>query len=223
MLCWAMMVVDRSDFEMVFATDVPGGTFTEFGIHFGGGTSFQLFNSGIGGAPLIGAAATTATWYRVALTVSSGGTAIMYVGGETGALTTYTKSGLTNPVSPTLYIGSDSFSEWWNGRVANFKHYSTVLTQIEIEAELASWTAVRTANLIRHHKFRVAETTDYSGNGNTLSGGTGTTTEADPPLTGAPVAERFAPDAILAQTGLTGVVAAIQDDPDSPDGSWLVA
>ena len=38
----------------------------------------------------------------------------------------------------------------------------------------------------------------------------------------APITERFAPDAILAQTGLTGVVAAIQDDPDSPDGSWLV-
>ena len=36
------------------------------------------------------------------------------------------------------------------------------------------------------------------------------------------ITQRFAPDAILAQTGLTGVVAAIQDDPDSPDGSWLV-
>lgn len=37
------------------------------------------------------------------------------------------------------------------------------------------------------------------------------------------ITERFAPDAILAQTGLTGAVAAIQDDPDSPDGSWLTA
>lgn len=29
-------------------------------------------------------------------------------------------------------------------------------------------------------------------------------------------------DAILAQTGLSGAVAAVQDDPDSPDGTWLV-
>jgi hypothetical protein len=34
---------------------------------------------------------------------------------------------------------------------------------------------------------------------------------------------RFAPDAILAATGLTGAVSAIQDDPDSPDGNWLTA
>lgn len=34
-------------------------------------------------------------------------------------------------------------------------------------------------------------------------------------------AQRLAPDAILAQTNLSGSVTAIQDDPDSPDTSWL--
>lgn len=34
---------------------------------------------------------------------------------------------------------------------------------------------------------------------------------------------RLAPDAILAQTNLTGAVSAIQDDPDSPDANWLTA
>lgn len=59
----------------------------------------------------------------------------------------------------------------------------------------------------------------------TYSGGSGngyaaliTTVATGPPG----ISERWAPDAILAQTGLTGVVTAIQDDPDSPDGSWLV-
>lgn len=33
--------------------------------------------------------------------------------------------------------------------------------------------------------------------------------------------ERQSPDALLENTGLTGTVSAIQDDPDSPDGSWL--
>lgn len=35
--------------------------------------------------------------------------------------------------------------------------------------------------------------------------------------------ERQAPDAILLQTNLSGVVGAIQDDPDSPNGNWLTA
>lgn len=34
---------------------------------------------------------------------------------------------------------------------------------------------------------------------------------------------RMAPDAILAQTNLTGTVTAIQDDPDSADANWLTA
>lgn len=36
-------------------------------------------------------------------------------------------------------------------------------------------------------------------------------------------ATRIAPDAILSQTNLTGVVASIQDDPDSADANWLTA
>lgn len=36
-------------------------------------------------------------------------------------------------------------------------------------------------------------------------------------------AERHAPDALLAQTNLTGTLAAIDEDPDTPDGSWLTA
>lgn len=33
----------------------------------------------------------------------------------------------------------------------------------------------------------------------------------------------YTPDAIVAQTNLTGTVADIQDDPDNPDESWLLA
>ena len=35
--------------------------------------------------------------------------------------------------------------------------------------------------------------------------------------------ERLAPDALLEQTNLSGTVADIDDDPDSPDGAWLTA
>ena len=33
---------------------------------------------------------------------------------------------------------------------------------------------------------------------------------------------RFPPDAVLEQTGLTGTLATVQDDPDSPDGNWMI-
>ena len=35
--------------------------------------------------------------------------------------------------------------------------------------------------------------------------------------------ERLAPDAVLSSSNLSGSVSAIQDDPDSPDASWLTA
>lgn len=35
--------------------------------------------------------------------------------------------------------------------------------------------------------------------------------------------ERLAPDALLLQTNLAGALADIDEDPDSPDGSWLTA
>ncbi len=38
-----------------------------------------------------------------------------------------------------------------------------------------------------------------------------------------PDAERQSPDVLIAQTNLSGAVAAIQDDPDSPDTNWLTA
>ncbi len=34
---------------------------------------------------------------------------------------------------------------------------------------------------------------------------------------------RMAPDAIISQTNLTGAVTAVQDNPDAPDASWLIA
>jgi len=34
--------------------------------------------------------------------------------------------------------------------------------------------------------------------------------------------ERQSPDTLKTQTNLEGTITAIQDDPDSPDGNWLV-
>ena len=43
------------------------------------------------------------------------------------------------------------------------------------------------------------------------------------PIGPPPSTERVSPSSISVQTNLSGAVAAIQDDPDSPDASWLTA
>lgn len=127
---------------------------------------------------------TVGQWVATAVVVN-GGACTVYFGTDAGALTSASLgSGFGSHTAPTLLsIGTNGPGDnFVNGRVANFKMWQAVLTLGEIQADLASWSAVRTANLLRHHKFQVAETTDYSGNGNTLSGGTGAITEADPPI-----------------------------------------
>ncbi len=95
---------------------------------------------------------------------------------------------LTRTIGETIRIGDDPVAgEWLNGTVANVKLYGAALTQAEVEAEWGSWTAIRTANLIRHHTFQTAaETTDYSGNSNALTAsGTPTFDSDNPPIAAA--------------------------------------
>jgi hypothetical protein len=134
---------------------------------------------------------TSNTWYGLALWSVDGTHQAGVLRDVAGAITTIT-NGLTaaNP-NTTLRIGNSRFSNSnLDGRVAAFKVWNTALTQSEAEAELTQFDPVRTANLIRYHKFHVAELTDYSGNGNTLTAGsTSATTEADPPIPDAPVVD----------------------------------
>ena len=225
--CWVNIAVIRAAKATVWAladssTEGAAGANTLL-ITYTDGVSIRLESFG---AITSSYTMTADTWYQLGVVVN-GANATLYYAPAATALTAVTVSTFTPPATNGgLWIGRSVWNgEWLNGRIAAFKMWDAALTQYEIEAELASWDAVRTANLLRVHKFQTAETTDYSGLGNTLTGGIGATTDAsDPPIsTGPPpVMERFAPDAILAQTGLTGAVTAIQDDPDSPDGSWLV-
>lgn len=44
-----------------------------------------------------------------------------------------------------------------------------------------------------------------------------------PVVLASPDTERQSPDAVLSSSGLTGGVTDIDDDPDVPDGNWMVA
>ena len=122
------------------------------------------------------------TWYRVAAVVN-GSNATFYISAVGDPLTSASVSDFSPPATPNqLWLGADPFSNWWDGRFAGIKMWDAALTASEVEAELGQYQPLRTSNLLRWHPFINAETTDYSGNGNGLTGGTGATTEDGPPL-----------------------------------------
>lgn len=177
---WLYISVDRDTYTGTFRLQAPGAevlidTDTD-------GTTLKVWDAAnyAGGFGPFGIS--VATWHKIGLTVN-GASAVFYAAPAGSALTTASVSNFTPPNPPTnLSVGSDT-GEYLNGRIAAFKMWSAALTATEVAAELAHFDPVRTANLLRCHPFHVAETTDYSGNGNTLTAGsTAATTEADPPI-----------------------------------------
>lgn len=181
--------------------------------------------SGNGATHLGAFTQSTATWYFAAITASGTSVTLWHGDESLGALSS-TSGTLTLATTPdTIAVGTNIYGNYFNGRVAAVKIWNAVLSQTELNAEAAQYAPARTTNLLRYYPLNASPATaDQSGNGyNLTAGSTGTVFETGPSIPDvAGVAERFAPDAILAQTGLTGAVAAIQDDPDSPDGNWLV-
>lgn len=179
-LCWAF-VVDRNAIATLWSSDSSTSNY-----HYvqtdSDGTTMRAWNGD--GSSIAGPNVTASTWYRFALVVS-GTTATLYWGTATGALSSASDATwpAMSPTPTTMRIGSSPFAnEWLNGRIAAFEHYSAALTVAELEAEFAQYRPRRTANLVRWHPFLRAETADYGGSGNTLSGGSGTTTEDGPPI-----------------------------------------
>ena len=129
---------------------------------------------------------TVGSWRKVAIcaTGTTGKSYVATVGGGTEVDSATVATG--QPTGITLGgRSSGDGTEWFNGRLAYVRVWSTELTQSEIEAEWGSATPVRTANLWADWPLTVhTDLTDHSGNGRNLTAGsTATTTEADPPIT----------------------------------------
>jgi hypothetical protein len=135
-----------------------------------------------GSSSSIGAFVTTYNaWYKIAMTFSSG-SAVFYHADATSALTSDAGSIGTGTGIGFKLSHSDDTGDWFSGRIAAFKVWSAVLTDAEVARELAYYKPQRTLNIARSHPFLTAQTTDYSGLGRTLSGGSGTSTEPGPPI-----------------------------------------
>lgn len=180
-VCWAYLAVDRGSYSGIlsFESDAtaPGTAYLEIGID--PSAILRVFTN-------TGDIDTTmtfpvGTWYRLGVVIE-GSVGTFYYGTD-NSLYVSTATGISNGGRSFFFIGADFTSgEWWNGRIAGVKVWSTALSKAEIEAEFGSYDPVQSTGILRVHKLLVPETTDYSGNGWTLSGGTGTTTEADPPV-----------------------------------------
>jgi hypothetical protein len=179
--CWVQLVSDLNYYSPVWGVFNGTGVYRYIATD-ADGTTLTFFGQGGSGSNVTGPNMVVGTWYRVGLVVN-GGDVTMYYGTETGTLTTATGKAGTAAVNQFRIGGSTFTDESLNGRIAPVKLWEAVLTPEEIVAELAQRKPVRTANLHRDHRWQIAETTDYSGNGNHLTAGsTATTTEEGPPI-----------------------------------------
>jgi hypothetical protein len=182
-ICWAKVSTDRNTWSAAWSSDSSTSNYSYLSTD-SDGTTMKWWTQVSGNERTIsGPNMTAGTWYRFAA-VCNGTDATLYYGSGLGALSSASAANwVTLSTSTTFRIGADPFSgEWLNGCIANLKHYSTNLTQAEIERELLQYMPERTTNLVRWHPFLTNETVDYSGNARTLSGGTGTAREDGPPI-----------------------------------------
>lgn len=187
--CWAKITTDRNAFSTVWSLDAGNSDFYMLQTNTDGVT-LGLFSEVSPGEPIEGAARvlTVGTWYFIGVTVNgTNGTMISRALGDT-AFTTVSWTSVSDPApAPSttitnLRIGDDAFGgDWLNGCVAAFKLWTgATLTADEMANEAWSYQPRRTTNLRAWYPLTRAETTDYTGNGFTLSGGTGATTEDGP-------------------------------------------
>jgi hypothetical protein len=194
-LMWARLAANRGYYTTAWCmdsgtqstavsmqTDVLGGTMR---LVSGSGTSQSI------------TAMTVGTWYCFAVTRSATGGAagavVARYGTNPAALSTFT----LNPVDgqwssqatfTTLRLGESIWNnEWLNGNLAAVKIYTRALDATEAATELGYYNPVSTTGLYAAYPFWDGpSTTDTSGNGRTLSGGSGTTAEAGPGIPQAP-------------------------------------
>ncbi|MBX6386798.1 MAG: hypothetical protein IRZ07_28110, partial [Microbispora sp.] len=181
--CWVRLVVDRDSYSTPWSVD--NGTSDCWVVQTAlDGTTLVVLDDG---GTSRGSAVTLSTgvWYFVAVAIN-GSNGTFMVQAETAATPTVStwSNGSANVNAATLRIGDSPWGgDWWNGNLAAFKLWTgAALSQAELLNEAFTYRPQRTANLKAWYPFVRAETTDYSGQGQTLTGGSGATTEDGPPI-----------------------------------------
>ncbi|MEV0619608.1 LamG-like jellyroll fold domain-containing protein [Nonomuraea sp. NPDC050404] len=181
---WGKISVDRNDWSTFWELD--NSTNPEYFLVQAsqGGTMLTVLNT-TGEFPNELQELALNTWYYIAVAVSGTTCTTIVRAANSATFTQYAPTLTPGVFTPdTLLIGRSTFSggEWLNGAMAAVKVYQATLSVAEMEAESYTYQPRRTNNLAAWYPFTVAEPTDYSGGGLTLSGGAGVLTEEGPPI-----------------------------------------
>jgi hypothetical protein len=187
MCCWAKIVVDRNAITCFIGQDDASTNYYYLSTTADGtslrrdGTSGAAFPSGLN--------MTVGTWVYMATVndTSAGGELFGYkVAGGSWVQATAANATVTGPNNAnTFFIGNNGFNNFLNGSIAAVKVWDVALTDAELQAEAATYAAVKTSGLWANYQFRNGpQTTDDSGLGKTLTAaGTLTTDSSGPPIT----------------------------------------
>lgn len=185
--CWAYLSVDRNDFSAIVRLwSAALGTRVNLATGADGETP-GLFSSGNTGgvnSPMVLAAN---TWRALGCSIT-GTTGSIFCADATLS-TVQTASGTVSggaAAAGFTFGGRDTAdaTEWFNGRIAYPRLWSSTMTQAEMLTEWASTTAVRSSGLWAAYALSgVGDLADVSGNARNLTAGsTAVTTEAGPPI-----------------------------------------
>ncbi|MFI7468158.1 LamG-like jellyroll fold domain-containing protein [Nonomuraea sp. NPDC049646] len=184
--CWAKLSVNRSTTTVVWQIDDGAGAeFLRINAWNGSELTFQ---SGAAGAwfGFAGFTLVVDQWTYIALSstanpgqtrsrIRPAGSATFSGGSPTQTNTTFSAG--------TLRLGaSHTTNQWLNGSICAVKVWDTALTELELEQESWTYQPLRTTNLRAWYPLLSPSTVDSSGNGETLSGGSGTTLDDGPPI-----------------------------------------
>lgn len=213
---WAYVSVDTNNnavFVRLHAAD-GGSTTLNFATDSDGLGGPGYFT--VGGSILASTGMAVGAWRKVAVTCTgTSGTVYVATPGGATEVDAGTVSGAASPTGLTFGARAhNNGDESFNGRLAYWRLWTTVLSQAQVEAEWLSTTPVVTSNLWADWPLAsAADLTDHSGNGRDLTAGsTAVTTEDGPPLaadvTGVLAANLSSPGATVVGTRVVGAVAS---------------
>jgi hypothetical protein len=182
---WAKLVTQgTSTLDTIVRWDASGTTSLIMSLRGASGLTPGIYSAASTTGVLASSDVTLGTWVFIAGTRDGSSNAQIFWGTNPASLSKVTGTVNTSgtPSSVNLFGRSTSdATDWFNGSLAHFRVWTTVLTDAEVAAEGASATLVKTASAWSAWEFANAALTDSSGNSRNLTAGsTGLTADADP-------------------------------------------
>lgn len=185
--CWVKLAADRNNFSTVWNIDNNSMSSSIRGLQTASdGTTMEIYYHN-GPLTISGGtkpSLTVGTWYYFAVNIDGNNANWMWrQSGATGFSAANFRGASGAFTANRLRIGDSAWTgEWLNGSVAALKIWLGNLSATEMEAEAPYFSPVRTSGLVAFYPFDTGpSTTDASGNGYTLTGGSGTTADTNPP------------------------------------------